>query len=153
MPDPVPPSLFVDAEVSRIVSSSTRFSPSVPFPLPVLAVTVYTELETLVTEAIEAPLTPPACTSVKSAVLTPVTALSKVTVQETLVALVGLALTRLIEETVGGVTVIPFVSVREAVVPVPHVLLALDALKVGLVVPAAVGTVTLKVSLNVPLVV
>jgi hypothetical protein len=78
------------------------FSPSVPLPVPVLAVTV---------QVVPPPLTPviagvppsPTLTGTKLPLLTPVTLVLNITVQETLAALVGLAAARLIEVTEGKV--------------------------------------------------
>jgi len=82
-------------------SLSTRFKPTVPSPDPVLTVTVR-ELPLPVTPVIEAPVTP-LVTSAKSPVSTPVTVSLKVTVNCTLPRFEGVAVARLIEETVGAV--------------------------------------------------
>ncbi len=71
--------------------------------MPVLAVTVQV-LPPPVTALMNAPLNPPAI-RVKAVASTPVTALSKVTVQETVPALVGLAPASTMDVTVGAVTI------------------------------------------------
>ena len=83
---------------------STRFSPSVPtaVAIPVLAVTV--QVVPLPTTAVMAePVTVPVAANEKSLASTPVTASLNNTVQETLLAPVGLPKSRVIDVTVGGV--------------------------------------------------
>ena len=101
MPAPGPPSGVVPA---TIVSSSTRFSPRPPDPVPVVAVTVRVG-PLPVTDVIAPPATPPERTSAKSPASTPVTDALKVTVHVTVPALVGLAAARATDRTVGGVIV------------------------------------------------
>ena len=115
LPMPVPPSLFPAA--STIVSLSTRLSPSVPSPVPVLVVTVY-EAPVPVTLVKDAPVMPVGA-SAKSAVSTPVTLSLKVTVHCTLAALVGVLPTRLIELTVGAVLSIVKTGPVKFPLPVP----------------------------------
>ena len=83
---------------STIESSSSRFSPIVPSPVPVLAVTV---------QVVPPPVTPviaglpmrPVTMRSKSGSSTPLTDSLKMTVQLTLEAFVGVPLTRLMETT------------------------------------------------------
>ena len=82
-----------------MLSSSTRFRPRVPLPVPVLAVTVRV-VPVPVTLVMAAPVTP-VCASVKSLASTFVTLALKVTVQDTLAALVGLAPASAMLLTVG----------------------------------------------------
>jgi hypothetical protein len=79
----------------------TIFNPSVPLPVPVLAVTVRVA-PLPVTEVIAGVPPSPEFTSLKLLLLIPVTLALNVTVQETLDALVGLAPATLIDKTVGG---------------------------------------------------
>ena len=97
MPEPVPPSELPKA--STILSLSTTSSRKLPFPVPVLTVTVYVAPEPI-TVATEAPFRVP-IVIVKSVAFTPVTASEKVTVKSTLAALLGLELARTMEETEG----------------------------------------------------
>src|SRR5438132_1627876 len=83
-----------------IESSSTRFRPSDPLPVPVLAVTVY--VAPLPVTPVMLGVVSPLFARPKSPVPTPVTFSLNVTVQLTVVALVGLVPVT-IEETVGGV--------------------------------------------------
>ncbi len=76
-----------------------RFSPSVPEPVPVLAVTVQLVPEPL-TLVMEAPARLPPATRVKLEALKPVTGALKVTSQLSELALVGLALLRVMEATI-----------------------------------------------------
>jgi hypothetical protein len=76
-------------------------SPSVPLPVPVLAVTVQVVPLPLTPVIVGAPLSPE-LTSVKLPVLTPDTLVLKVTIQEMLANVVGVGLARSIEDTVGG---------------------------------------------------
>src|SRR6266566_2089234 len=80
-------------------SSSTRFSPIVPLPLPVLTVTVRLAPVPL-TPVIDGPETP-VVASAKSDAPTPNTFWLKVTVKSTLPAFVGVAPARTIDETAG----------------------------------------------------
>ncbi len=75
------------------------FNPSVPVPVPVLAETVHV-VPLPVTEVIAGVPPSPVLTSEKLLAVTPVTLAPKVTVQETLAALVGLVPARMIEVTV-----------------------------------------------------
>ena len=90
------------ALVSRIVSLSTRFRPSVPLPVPVFAVTVYW-FPLPLTVVIVAPATVPVVTRVKSPASTAVTLSLNSTVHDTLAAFVGVVPTRLIDCTVGAI--------------------------------------------------
>ena len=83
-----------------IESSSARLRPSVPLPVPLLALTVYV-VPLPVTPVIDVPVTPLA-TSAKSPASTPVTASEKVTVQLTEAAAVDAGPMRLMETTVGA---------------------------------------------------
>ena len=103
LPLPLPPSLLVFGETSRTESSSTRFSPRVPLPLPALAVTVYCVVLIAATDMIDVPLSPLPTAREKSEVFTPVTASLNVTVHDTLDADVVARLPRVIDETTGGV--------------------------------------------------
>src|SRR5581483_3921024 len=115
-----------------IVSSSTRFSPRVPSPLPVFAVTVHV-VPLPLTPVTCGVVTPPPAASWKSVASTPVTASLKVTVQETLVAFDGVEPTRLIELTVGGV-----LSIVSDLLPVEPVLPAVsDCVALNVDAPAA----------------
>ncbi|OIQ66091.1 hypothetical protein GALL_523440 [mine drainage metagenome] len=79
----------------------TIFNPSVPLPLPVLAVTVQVVPLPVTPVMAGVPLNPP-LTSAKLLLATPLTLALKVTVQDTLAALVGLVLAVLIDWTVTG---------------------------------------------------
>ena len=73
----------------------------VPSPVPVLTVTVQEGLHVAAETAVtEAPVMP-VVFNAKSAVSTPLTLSLKVTVKSTLVALLGVALTRVMEVAVG----------------------------------------------------
>ena len=102
-PEPVPPSLLPTA--SMIESLSTRFSPRVPDPVPVDAVTVKLALSVAafgVTFVIAGVPPSPLLTSEKSLGSTPFTASLNVTVHCTEAAFVGDGPARLIEVTVGA---------------------------------------------------
>ena len=99
MPVPAPPRGLPAA--STMESSSTRFRPIVPSPEPLLTATVYVA-PLPVALVIDAPVTPVEL-RMKLDESTPVTLSLKVTVKLTLPALVGLVLTRLMEETEGAV--------------------------------------------------
>ena len=84
-----------------MVLSSTTFSRRVPGPVPVLTLTVRTE-PVPVTLVIDAPLTDPVVVRLKSEAFTPVTASEKVTTNFTDESVVGLALMRTLDTTVGA---------------------------------------------------
>ena len=103
---PTPPSGLFAA--SLILSSSVTFRRIVPFPEPVLTVTVRVAPEP-VTPVMDAPVTPMVVrkkSSKGALVFTPVTDLLKVTVKLTLAAPVGLELARSILITLGGGVVV-----------------------------------------------
>ena len=97
-PTPAPPSGLLLP--STIESLSTRFKPSVPLPLPVITVTVYTLPGPAGIEKMDAPVSP-VVTRLKSLASTPETFSLNVTVQATLTEFVGLMLDRTMETTVG----------------------------------------------------
>src|SRR5262245_44793053 len=122
-----------------MLSLSTRFRPSVPLPVPVLAVTVYW-LPLPLTAVIVAPVTAPVVARAKSEVSTPVTLSLNTTVHDTLVAFVGVAPTRLIDCTVGATA--SYVTVLSVLVDARLALLAAS-------VAAPAGMLTTTVPLPV----
>ena len=105
LPNPVPPTGRLP--MSTTVSSSTKFRPSVPSPMPVFTVTTRVLPVSALTPAIDAPVRPVTARA-KSAVPTPVTGSLKVTWNWTVAALVGFGSRRTIDVTVGiGLTPTP----------------------------------------------
>jgi hypothetical protein len=98
--------LFVPANVLpaaslMVAAPLMKLSPSVPLPVPVLAVTVYV-VPVPITPLMAAPLIPDG-TIAKSACVTPLTLLLKVTVNATDDVFVGLGCANTIELTLTGV--------------------------------------------------
>ena len=115
---PVPPSLLFTA--STMESLSTRLSPSVPLPVPVLAVTVYV-MPLPDTPVIAGAPPNPGAANAKSDASTPVTVSLNVTVHVTLDAFDGFAAARVIEVTVGGVRSIVYTSPEKLPLALPVV--------------------------------
>jgi len=100
LPAPEPPAGTLPMSMTE--SLSTKSSPIVPVPEPVLTVTVRVLPESVPVLVIDAPVIVPVIASVKSPALTPVTASLKVTVKLTLAAVVGSVPARTIEATTGA---------------------------------------------------
>ena len=117
LPVPSPPNRL--PSVSRIESSSVKFSPSVPCPLIPLTVTVYVAPLPATSTGVTA-VTPDKAKA-KSPASTPVTALVNVTVYSTVAALVSASagVVRTIDWTAGGVWSSVYACPAKSPLPAP----------------------------------